>query len=153
MDYSYKHGQPAQKSEEIKTFQSKLNAIRRAWNGQWPHLTADGVYGRSTRDAVKAFQIFANVIPVTGNLDSATQTAINNKYNESKRTHSSYSVNRGNYQPANANYSMGGDLMSDFDKFWDSHKSEIKAIVQDITNIIVGSTSVVASINLKNKLL
>lgn len=136
MVYSYKHGQPAQQSNEIRDFQAKLNAIRSAWNGQWPRLTADGIYGRNTRDAVKAFQIFANVIPVTGNLDSATQTAINNKYIESKRTHSSYSASYGNYQPANANYTMGGSTTSSFDQVWKKHESDIKSIVQDISSII-----------------
>lgn len=153
MVYSYKHGQPAQQSNEIRDFQAKLNAIRSAWNGQWPRLTADGIYGRNTRDAVKAFQIFANVIPVSGDLDSATQTAINQKYIESKRTYSSYSASYGRYQLANANYTMGGDLMSDFDVLWNSHKNDIMSIVQDITNIIVGCASVVTSRNFKNILL
>ena len=67
-------------------FQEKLNTIRVVYHGNWQQLTPDGAYGRKTRDAVKAFQIWMGASP-TGNMDAYTQALINMKHAESQQTY------------------------------------------------------------------
>ena len=86
MEYGYKRGEPVQRGDEIRMFQEKLNAIRVVFHGNWLQLTPDGAYGRKTRDAVKAFQIWMGASP-TGNMDAYTQALINMKHAESQQTY------------------------------------------------------------------
>ena len=157
MEYSYTHGQPLQQGEDIRAIQSKLNTIRETWNGSWSYLTTDGIYGRNTRDAVKAFQIFANITPVTGNLDSATQIAINDKFEESKLAYSPCPVSYGRIQLAAANYTQGGMYLLDstdiVDEVWDSNKTELEAISKDIIDIVMAVVDDKTQKSLNSKLM
>jgi hypothetical protein len=140
MEYSYTHGKTLQTGEEIRNFQYKLNAIRDIFHCPWSHLTTDGVFGRNTRDAVKAFQIFANVSPVTGNLDSNTQRAIDAKFRESQRTYSSVKKHIDNYQYADALYTEGGVSFKEnsavVDEVWNVNKAQLEAISKDFIDIV-----------------
>lgn len=64
----------------IKDIQLKLNAIRLNYHGNWDYLVPDGIYGLKTRNAVKAFQIFKNITPVSGVLGPTTSMYINQQY-------------------------------------------------------------------------
>jgi hypothetical protein len=166
MEYSYTHGKTLQTGEEIRNFQYKLNEIRDAFHCPWSHLTTDGVFGRNTRDAVKAFQIFANVSPVTGNLDSNTQRAIDVKYRESQRTYSSVKKQIDNYQYADALYTEGGVFLQEsgggvflqessavVDEIWDSNKAQLESISKDVIDIVTAIVSDRSQQSLNNKFL
>ena len=146
MEYSYTHGKTLQTGEEIRNFQYKLNAIRDVFHCPWSYLTTDGVFGRNTRDAVKAFQIFANVSPVTGNLDSNTQRAIDAKYRESQRTYSSVKKHIDNYQYTDALYTDGGVFLQEYsavvDEVWDDNKAQLEAISKDFIDIVTSIVDV-----------
>ena len=69
-----------EKSENVKTIQEYLNAIARVYTAI-PTLTADGVFGPATRNAVEIFQeIFG--IPVTGTVNLNTWYQIARQYDE-----------------------------------------------------------------------
>ncbi|MBR5688062.1 MAG: peptidoglycan-binding protein [Prevotella sp.] len=121
-----------------------LNNIREIFHGQWKHLSPDGVFGRGTRDAVKQFQIYAN-ISVTGVLDENTQANIQIKNRDAKRGYSYYKAPIANYQPANANYTAGiatsnpaknvspqTDTSSWVDSEWKSLGKDIMSIIEEI---------------------
>lgn len=109
MEYSYKHGQAAQRGIEIKAFQEKLNNIRKVYHGNWKDLVPDGIYGRNTRDAVKQFQIMMNIMPVTGNMDLRTQAAIDYSFSSSNMTYN-FMKPPVNASFGNSNYTNGGDM-------------------------------------------
>ena len=114
MEYGYKHGEALQRGEEIRTLQEQLNFIRRVYHGPWDNVTADGVYGRRTRNAVRAFQIFAGLSP-SGNLDMMTQAALVDFF---QRSQSNYNFTApSNYSSYTAAYSDAGNLdWSDYTK-------------------------------------
>jgi peptidoglycan hydrolase-like protein with peptidoglycan-binding domain len=79
MEYYYNFGEKTQKSDEIRRFQERLNKIRTALHGNWDYLEPNGVFDQNTYRAVQQFQMFAGIMK-TGNLDMATQTAIDVQY-------------------------------------------------------------------------
>lgn len=151
MQYSYTHGKTLQRSSEIAKYQQMLNCIREVFHGQWKRLSADGVFGRGTRDAVKQFQIYAN-ISATGVLDENTQATIQIKNRDAKRGYSYYKAPIANYQPANANYTVGianpvgktavpkTDTSSIVDCEWKSLGADILDIIEQIYKRINAST-------------
>ena len=66
--------------EFVRGIQNKLNAIRRSCNGNWGELAEDGRYGRQTANAVKAFQVYKGLTPVSGMLGPTTMEAIDEAY-------------------------------------------------------------------------
>lgn len=66
----------------VKSIQEKLNIIRAKIHGGWEYLIPDGKFGRRTEEAVHAFQIYKNVFPVTGELDTSTINGINETFRE-----------------------------------------------------------------------
>lgn len=81
MEYRYHHSSEKERGDEIRQFQEKLNVINTTYHGGWQRITPDGIYGRRTRDAVKAYQIWQGFAPATGNLDENLQRHITNMYN------------------------------------------------------------------------
>lgn len=51
----------AQRDPEVIVLQNKLNLARAKVHGNWPALSPDGIYGSTTEDAVKAFQVYSNI--------------------------------------------------------------------------------------------
>ena len=49
----------------VQTIQMKLNAINIQVHGNWPYLQADGLFGEKTKQAVKAFQVYRNITPIS----------------------------------------------------------------------------------------
>ncbi len=66
-------------SETIKQLQEKLQILSRAYN-EIPFVTAEGVFGDDTQNAVMAFQRIFD-LPVTGNVDAPTWYKIFQMYN------------------------------------------------------------------------
>lgn len=88
MEYKYHHNPPYESGNEIYVFQDRLNYIRNTYHYGWDHITADGIYGRRTRNAVKGFQgAFMGQVG-SGNLDEKTQSLITSKYYECQRGYS-----------------------------------------------------------------
>lgn len=108
MEYGYNHSRPLQQGDEIRSLQEKLNTIRQVYHGTWSHLQPDGIYGRRTRDAVRAFQIYMGLSP-SGNMDLMTQAAIIAKHQDSQQTYCFYQPVQ-NYQRQNALFSNAGDI-------------------------------------------
>ncbi len=46
---------------KVREVQSMLNAIRINYHHTWKHLSEDGIYGKDTANAVKAFQIYRGI--------------------------------------------------------------------------------------------
>lgn len=65
----------------VSSLQSKLNAIKIKVHGNWPHLTVDGLFGEQTKKAVKGFQSYRNLTPVSGEIGDTTIWYINEVYN------------------------------------------------------------------------
>lgn len=65
----------------VQSFQMKLNAINIQVHGNWPYLQADGLFGEKTKQAVKAFQTYRNITPVSGEVGETTLHYINDSYN------------------------------------------------------------------------
>ena len=108
MEYGYHHSRHLQQGDEIRTFQEKLNTIRQVYHGTWDRLQPDGIYGRRTRDAVRAFQTYMGLSP-TGNMDMMTQTAITSKHQESQQTYSFFQPVQ-NFQATTALFTSAGDI-------------------------------------------
>lgn len=51
----------AQRDPEVIVLQNKLNLARAKVHGNWPALSPDGIFGTSTENAVKAFQVYSNI--------------------------------------------------------------------------------------------
>lgn len=62
--------------------QKKLNCVRRSFHGNWEYLDEDGKYGVKTQNAVKSFQIYRGITPVSGILGSTTYNYLNELYNK-----------------------------------------------------------------------
>lgn len=65
----------------VQTIQMKLNAINIQVHGNWPYLQADGLFGEKTKQAVKAFQVYRNITPISGEVGDTTIHYINDSYN------------------------------------------------------------------------
>ncbi len=65
----------------VKSLQIKLNVIRVRVSGNWSHLMEDGLFGEQTKLAVKGFQIYRGITPVSGDVGNTTMDYINNVYN------------------------------------------------------------------------
>lgn len=111
MEYGYQHGVPAQRGDEIRMFQEKLNTIRVVYHGNWQQLTPDGIYGRKTRDAVKAFQVYMNATP-SGNMDAYTQALIIMKHAESQQTYNAAQLYTSYIPPEPTAYACPAEEMS-----------------------------------------
>lgn len=64
----------------VRDIQMKLNAIRLQVNGSWASLDVDGKFGPRTKEAVKAFQIYRNITPASGDIGVTTLKYINEEY-------------------------------------------------------------------------
>jgi len=67
-------------NHDVYDVQVKLNIIRNNTHGNWTSLKADGLFGPKTQAAVKAFQIYKNITPVTGVVGDTTLKYINEEY-------------------------------------------------------------------------
>lgn len=67
-------------SMEVRDLQLKLNAIRINIHGNWPYLKVDGLFGKQTEIAVKGFQSYRNITPVSGEVGNTTMRYINEAY-------------------------------------------------------------------------
>lgn len=65
----------------VQSIQMKLNAINIQVHGNWPYLQTDGLFGEKTKQAVKAFQVYRNITPVSGEVGDTTLHYINESYN------------------------------------------------------------------------
>ena len=65
----------------VQSIQLKLNAINIQVHGNWPYLKPDGLFGEKTALAVKAFQIYRNITPASGDIGNTTLNYINDSYN------------------------------------------------------------------------
>ena len=86
MEYKYHHGGEPERGDGIRIMQKYLNEIRIKCHGNWNKVQEDGVYGRRTRDAVKAYQIWQGFTPATGNLDESLQRHITSMYQSTTNT-------------------------------------------------------------------
>ncbi len=95
----------------VQVLQRKLNIIRNRIHGSWPNLVADGLFGEQTKQAVKGFQLYRNITPVSGEVGNTTWQHINELYD---------------YNPVlknDDNFLLGGD-----ESEWKS--ATVKAITQ-----------------------
>lgn len=76
----------------VQTLQYKLNAIKGRITGNWPFLQVDGLFGEKTKQAVKAFQIYRNIAPTSGEVGETTLHYINESYNHVPQLSASKSV-------------------------------------------------------------
>lgn len=60
--------------------QLKLDYIRNKVHGSWPFLKADGLFGPQTKAAVKGFQIYRNITPVSGEIGDTTMKYLDEEY-------------------------------------------------------------------------
>lgn len=67
-------------NSDVYAVQLKLNNIRVNVHGNWPFLKADGLFGPQTKAAVKSFQIYKNITPVSGEVGDTTLKYINEEY-------------------------------------------------------------------------
>ena len=65
---------------QVRQLQITLNAIRTNIHGNWPHLTTDGLFGTNTEQAVRGFQCYRNITPVSGEVGDTTMNYINEAY-------------------------------------------------------------------------
>ena len=65
----------------VQTIQMKLNAINNQVHGNWPYLKTDGLFGEQTKLAVKAFQSYRNITPISGEVGNTTLRYIDDSYN------------------------------------------------------------------------
>ncbi len=65
----------------VQSIQLKLNAINIHVHGNWLHLQPDGKFGEKTASAVKAFQVYRNITPASGDVGNTTLNYINESYN------------------------------------------------------------------------
>lgn len=65
----------------VQTIQMKLNAINSQVHGNWPYLQTDGLFGEKTKQAVKAFQSYRNITPISGEIGDTTLRYIDDSYN------------------------------------------------------------------------
>ena len=65
----------------VQTIQMKLNAINIKVHGNWPYLQVDGLFGEKTAKAIKAFQAYRNITPISGEIGNTTMYYINEAYN------------------------------------------------------------------------
>lgn len=65
----------------VQSIQMKLNAIRIKVHGNWSYLQVDGLFGEQTKKAVKAFQTYRNISPISGEVGNTTLHYINEAYN------------------------------------------------------------------------
>lgn len=140
MEYVYDRKTP-QKSSGIAQCQERLNYIRKIFHGNWRYLTPDGIFGRSTRDAVRQFQVYAN-ISVTGNLDNPTQAHIVLYYDKAKKGYTpAPKAPVSNYQPVSANYTaapsadfvpVSRNTSSFVDSEWKSLGKDVLSIVEEM---------------------
>ena len=61
----------------VQTIQMKLNAINIKVHGNWPYLQVDGLFGEKTAKAIKAFQAYRNITPISGEIGNTTLYYIN----------------------------------------------------------------------------
>lgn len=87
----------------VQSIQMKLNAINIQVHGTWQFLQTDGLFGEKTKQAVKAFQIYRNITPVSGEVGDTTLNYINEAYNHIPQLSSSKGItsNNGNQQDLN----------------------------------------------------
>lgn len=64
----------------VRGIQEKLNTIRTTYHGSWPYVATDGKYGPMTAEAVKGFQAYKNIRPVSGELGPTTADYIEKAY-------------------------------------------------------------------------
>lgn len=67
-------------SMKVRDLQLKLNVIRINVHGDWPYLKADGLFGKQTEIAVKGFQSYRNITPISGEVGDTTMKYINESY-------------------------------------------------------------------------
>ena len=140
MEYVYDRKTP-QKSSGIAQCQERLNYIRKIFHGNWRYITPDGIFGRGTRDAVRQFQVYAN-ISVTGNLDNPTQAHIVLYYDKAKKGYTpAPKAPVSNYQPVSANYTaapsadfvpVSRNTSSFVDSEWKSLGKDVLSIVEEM---------------------
>ena len=68
--------------EHFLEVQKKLNYVRMSFHGNWEYLKEDGKYGVKTQNAVKGFQLYRGITPVSGILGSTTYKYLNELYNK-----------------------------------------------------------------------
>ena len=66
----------------VQTIQMKLNAINCQVHGNWPYLQTDGLFGEKTKQAVKSYQLYRNITPVSGEIGDTTLRYIYDSYNQ-----------------------------------------------------------------------
>ena len=66
----------------VQEVQKKLNYVRMSFHGNWEYLKEDGKYGVKTQNAVKGFQLYRGITPVSGILGSTTYKYLNELYNK-----------------------------------------------------------------------
>lgn len=81
MPQYYRPSRYSKSDPYIRDIQLKLNAIKAQYHGNWDYLITDGIYGPKSGEAVKAFQIYKNITPASGELGPTTSKYINQVYN------------------------------------------------------------------------
>lgn len=108
----------------VQTLQYKLNVIRTQIHGEWSHLATDGLFGKQTKKAVIAFQIYRGIIPISGDIGDTTLKYIDESYNKVPMIQSRLDLRSGN------NYGIDFDLKS----FSINFSSQLAGVLNDVSD-------------------
>lgn len=127
----------------VQDIQNKLNAIRCRVHGNWSYLQPDGLFGEKTKQAVKAFQSYRNITPISGDIGDTTLYYINEAYSHVPQIRKADSNIHQPYQSNQIDWKViAGDFVTRFANVLNDTSKDIESQIKSFKSQKVTSQDV-----------